>query len=45
MLRPDAEGRVPGTGLLGDYAVAAPVGTAEVALDQAGPVDVEVRLG
>jgi endo-1,4-beta-xylanase len=44
-LRTDAEGRVPVTGLLGDYTVTAAAGTAEVALDQAGPVDVEVRLG
>jgi endo-1,4-beta-xylanase len=44
-LRTDADGRVPVTGLLGDYAVTAPAGTAEVALDEAGPVAVEVRLG
>ncbi|MFQ1002206.1 endo-1,4-beta-xylanase [Modestobacter sp. SSW1-42] len=43
-LRTDAAGRVPVTGWLGDYSVAGPVGTATLALDQAGPVDVEVRL-
>ncbi|GAB4081000.1 1,4-beta-xylanase [Modestobacter muralis] len=43
-LRTDDAGRVSVTGLLGDYAVSGPGGTAEVALDQAGPVDVDVRL-
>ena len=43
-LRTDDAGRVPVTGFLGDYSVTGPGGTATVALDQAGPVDVEVRL-
>jgi endo-1,4-beta-xylanase len=43
-LRTDDAGRVPVTGFLGDYSVTGPDGSATVALDQAGPVDVEVRL-